>query len=221
MTSATDHGTHPGRLDSPDVRPLAVFAAVAVPIGWVFPSGCQVLDLPPEPFVLLTLLIGLVLPAAVLVRRDPGASDRDLLRDCLRPFRPALLLVPALVAIPATTAAVAALAGVSVDLDADLAIGLAVNVVSSVLIVNLWEELARTGFLQRRATSRWGLAGGSLVAEALFAAIHLPLAFDGADGAGVGLRLLVAGFDVWSGRSLLTVAVLQRLLQRGRRGGPE
>lgn len=112
----------------------------------------------------------------------------------------------------------------SEDLDADLAIGLAVNVVSSVLIVNLWEELARTGFLQRRATSRWGLAGGSLVAEALFAAIHLPLAFDGADGAdgsGVGLRLLVAGFDVWSGRSLLTVAVLQRLLQRGRRGGPE
>ena len=132
MTSATDHGTHPGRLDSPDVRPLAVFAAGAVPIGWVFLSGYQLLDLPPEPFVLLTLLIGLVLPAAVLVRRDPGASGRDLLRDCRRPSRPALLLVPALVAIPGTTAAVAALAGVSEDLDADLAVGLAVNVVSSV-----------------------------------------------------------------------------------------
>ena len=54
-----------------------------------------------------------------------------------------------------------------------------------------------------------------------FAAIHVPLAFDGANGAGevlynlflvlcaaVGVRLLIAKFDLWSGRSLLTIGIL-------------
>ena len=55
----------------------------------------------------------------------------------------------------------------------------------------------------------------------LFAMIHLPLAFDGAStagdvalgvavlvGTGVGLRLLIARLDAWSGRSLLTIGLL-------------
>jgi membrane protease YdiL (CAAX protease family) len=98
---------------------------------------------------------------------------------------------------------------------------LAVNVVSSVVIINLWEEMAWTGFAQRRAIARWGFARGSVLVAALFAGIHLPLAFYDVDSAGevglnvavlfgsaVGLRLLIAGFDLWTAGSLLSIALL-------------
>lgn len=92
---------------------------------------------------------------------------------------------------------------------------------TSALIINIWEEMVWTGFVQRRAMARWGLVGGSLVTALLFAAIHLPLAFDGAStpgqvglgvavlvGTGIGLRLLIGRVDVWSGSSLLTIGLL-------------
>jgi len=64
-------------------------------------------------------------------------------------------------------------------------------------------------------------ANRAAVTAALFAGIHLPLAFAGADDAtdvitgvgvllatGIGLRLIIAGLDRWSGGSLLTVGIL-------------
>jgi membrane protease YdiL (CAAX protease family) len=123
--------------------------------------------------------------------------------------------------LPALTWAGARLLGGERDLDAGLVASLALNLVTATLVVNLWEELAWTGFYQRRATRRWGRLRGSAATAALFAGVHLPLAFDGADGpgevaanvaalavAGLGLRLLIAGVDAWSRGSLLTVAVL-------------
>ena len=66
-----------------------------------------------------------------------------------------------------------------------------------------------------------GVVGGALVTSVFFTAIHLPLVVAGADGpraivgnlvlvaaVGVGVRLLVARVDPWSGRSLLTIGVL-------------
>ena len=60
-----------------------------------------------------------------------------------------------------------------------------------------------------------------MVTSVFFTAIHIPLAFAGADGAreivsnvillagvAIGVRLLIARVDPWSGRSLLTVGVL-------------
>jgi membrane protease YdiL (CAAX protease family) len=219
MRSPTPPSPHPG--DNPALRPLAVFAAVAVPTGWVLLGSAQLLGLPDAPFVLLTTLLGLLVPAVVLMRRDPMTRARDVLRDCFRPASPAMLMLPALVGIPLLTAAGASALGAAEEIDTDLLVGLGINIVSSVLIINLWEELAWTGFFQRRAMARWGFVQGSLITAVLFAAIHLPLAFDGADGpgqvltyvgymlvAGVGMRLLIAGFDVWSGRSLMTIAVV-------------
>jgi membrane protease YdiL (CAAX protease family) len=95
--------------------------------------------------------------------------------------------------------------------------GVALQFVSSALLINIWEELAWTGFFQRRAMARWGVIGGSAVTALLFAGIHLPLAFAGPDPAvgiayllvtAVGIRLLIAGVDGWSGGSILTVGLL-------------
>ncbi|WP_158283068.1 CPBP family intramembrane glutamic endopeptidase [Nocardioides silvaticus] len=202
-------------------RPLLAFAAIAVPTGWVLLSTAQLLDAPADPFVLLTLLLGLVLPAVVLLRRDPRTTLRATLRDLVRPTRPAWLMAPAALGIPLVAWLLAAALD-GTDGDATAAVGaFAGAALGSLVIVNLWEELAWTGFFQRGAMARWGYLGGSLVTAVLFAAIHLPLAFDGADGlrdvlvgvaallgAGVGMRLLIGALDLWAGSSLLAVAML-------------
>jgi membrane protease YdiL (CAAX protease family) len=199
-------------------RPLLVFAAVALPTGWIMLGLPVALGMPVEPFVLATLLLGLVTPAIVLTRRDPGTSVRALLRDTVRAPRPWLLL-PALVVVPGLTWVVAALTGHAPVIDAALVQGALVNVVSSVVIVNLWEEMAWQGFVQRGASTRWGFLRGALVTAAMFAGVHVALAFASADAgavgrglaalvvSGIGLRLLMGALDRWSGRSIVTVAV--------------
>jgi membrane protease YdiL (CAAX protease family) len=200
-----------------DTRALVPFVAVALPVGWVLLSVPLVADLPIEPFVLATLL-GLVAPALLLTRRDPATSIRALLHDCWRLPRP-LVLLPALLVIPVTTWAVAGPNGS--DVDGGVIAGLTVNIVSSVLIVNVWEEMAWAGFVQRRAALRWGVVGGAVATAAMFTGIHLPLAFYGADDtsdvlvnvaamvvAGIGMRFLIAAFDQWGRGSILVLGVL-------------
>ena len=219
----TAHATAPPPAgDKRELRPLVVFAAIALPVGWALLSVPVLLDLPQEPFVLGTLVLGLILPALVLTARDSGGVGvRALLRDAVRLPHPLGWGVAAALALPTLVWAAAAALGGAQPLTTDLLLGFVVQLVSGAIIVNIWEEMAWTGFVQRRAAARWGVSLGALVTAVLFAGIHLPLAFDGAGDAGdvavgvtallatgIGLRLLIAGVDRWSGRSLLTVGVL-------------
>ena len=210
------------RRDNPALRPLLQFTAAALPVGWVLLSVPLFVDLPIAPFVLGTLYFGLVLPTVLLTRRDPNASMRQLLRDTLRLPRPLWLLLPAALVIPVATYAVGALWGRDVDVTGGFVLSLAVaNVLSSVLIVNLWEEMAWAGFVQRRLVARWGFAGGAVATALLFTGIHLPLSLYGADGigdvaynvmvmvaSGIGMRLLIGAFDTWGHRSILVLGIL-------------
>ena len=202
-------------------RPLRSFALVALPSGWLFLSIPLLTGLPIEPFVLATLFLGMVPMALLITRRSPDTTVRQLLRDCVRPPRPLLWLVPALLLIPVATRVGAVITDGATDLTSAVAVGLLVNVASSVLIVNLWEEMVWAGVVQRSAASRYGFVRGALLTAVLFSGIHLPLAFYGVDDAGdvaynvaimvasaVGLRLMIGALDRWSGRSILTVAIL-------------
>lgn len=216
------HAGAPRPHDDPSLRPLILFTAVAVPLGWVLLSAYQVLDLPQEPFVLGTLVLGLVVPALVLTRRQHGrAGLRDILKDTVRPSRPRWWMPLAVLGLPVLVWSTAALVGGAEPLTSSLLLDATILFLTSAIIVNIWEEMAWTGFVQRRAMARWGLVSGSIVTGLLFAAIHLPLAFDGATrgadvalgvailvATGVGLRLLIARMDAWSGRSLLTIGLL-------------
>jgi membrane protease YdiL (CAAX protease family) len=208
--------------DSPDLRPLVTFVATALPVGWVLLSIPLFVDLPLAPFVLGTLYLGLVLPTVLVTRRDPGASMRQLLRDTLRLPQPAWLLVPAGLVIPAATYAVGTLLGRSIELDSRFVVNLALaNVLSSILIVNLWEEMAWAGFVQRRLVARWGFPAGAVATALLFTSIHLPLSLYSADGvgdvaynigvmvaSGIGMRLLIGAFDTWGHRSILALGII-------------
>lgn len=210
----------PGRqpADRADLRPLVTFVLVALPVGWILLSIPLLTDLPLAPFVLGTLYLGLVLPAVVLTCR----SVRALVHDAVRLPKPLWLLIPATLVIPAGTAAVGGLLGVGTGLSASSLVQLALaNVVSSLIVVNLWEEMAWAGFVQRRAMHRWGYAGGSVITALLFTGVHLPLAFSGADSvrsvgsnvaamivAGVGLRLLIGAFDRWGRHGIVALGLL-------------
>jgi membrane protease YdiL (CAAX protease family) len=212
-----------GRLpDSPALRPLLTFAAVALPVGWAFLAVPVALQLPTEPFVIGALLFALLLPALILTARDSGrAGVQRLLRDAVRLPRPSWWGVVALLAIPVGVWGIAAAFGGATPLTPPVLIGYAIAFLSSTVIINILEETVWTGFVQRRSMARFGALGGSLLTAALFAGIHLPLAFSGASSpadvatgvgillaSGVGLRLIIAGVDSWSGRSLLVAGIL-------------
>jgi membrane protease YdiL (CAAX protease family) len=212
----------PHAVDQSDIRPLITFSLIGLPVGWMLLSIPLLTGLPLSPFILGATYLGLVLPAVVLTRRDRQASTRALFRDVVRLPRPVWLLLPATLLIPVGTAAVGGVLGVGTDLSpsflGDLAL---VNVLSSLIIVNLWEELAWAGFVQRRATARWGYAGGSVVTALLFTGVHLPLTFYGASSvgavgyniaamvvAGIGMRLLIGAFDRWGRGSILALGLI-------------
>ena len=212
----------PATSDSSDLRPLLQFAGVAVPVGWVLLTVPLLIDSAVEPFVLGTLLFGLVIPALVLTARGQNSSVKALLRDTVRVPRPLWLLVPAVLLIPAATSGLAAALGVNAEVSTGFLVNLAfANVLSSLLIVNLWEEMAWAGFFQRRATARWGYLGGATVTALLFTGVHLPLAFYGIHDpgdvaynvavmviSGIGMRLLIGAFDDCGHRSILALALI-------------
>lgn len=200
---------------------LLRFTAIALPAGWVFLSVPLFTGWPVEPFVLATLFLGMVPTALLLTRRGNNTTVRDLLRDCIRLPHPVAWLIPATLLIPVATRVGASLVGGGEPITSALVVDLIVNVVSSVLIVNLWEEMVWAGFVQRTASNAYGFVRSALLTAALFVAIHLPLAFFGIDGAadlaynlaimvasGVGMRLLIGALDVWGRGSILAVALL-------------
>ena len=215
------HSTPADRTTPRPAQSLLTFTAIALPAGWIFLSVPLFTGWPVAPFVLATLFLGMVPTALLLTRRGNNTTVRDLLRDCIRLPHPVAWLIPATLLIPVATRVGASLVGGGEPITSALVVDLIVNVVSSVLIVNLWEEMVWAGFVQRTASKAYGFVRGALLTAALFVAIHLPLAFFGIDGAadlaynlaimvasGVGMRLLIGALDVWGRGSILAIALL-------------
>jgi len=204
------------------MRTIRIFAMIALPAGWAFLIPPVVLDLPQEPFVLGALVFALILPAFLLMRREPngGAVVREVLRDAVRPPRPLMWTPLAALAIPLLAWGVASALGGGQPASGGVLGAFVVQLLSSLVIINLLEETVWAGFVQRRLMAVRGVIRGSAVTALLFAGIHLPLAFAEVDsvadvllgiavlfGTAFGLRFLIARVDAWSGKSLLAVAL--------------
>ena len=201
------------------LRPVLQLGAIALPVGWLLLSIPLLLDLPFEPFVLGTLVLGMIVPAVLLTRRESGrAGVKALFRSAVQPPRPRWLLAVALLAIPVLSWLVATAVGGAQPLTGSLMATIGVQFATGLLLVNLWEEMVWTGFAQTRTMRRFGLVKGSLATAALFAGIHLPLAFaDGPSSAPLGilvlfgssifLRLIFGCLYLAGGRGLLAIAV--------------
>jgi membrane protease YdiL (CAAX protease family) len=202
-------------------RDLILFAGIALAVGGGLLTLSTIAQ-PEAPFLLAAVLFGLALPALVLTWRRAGAAAvRALLRDCVRlPTKWWFLLVAGF-AIPSLTWAIGAALGGAVSPSWSMAGAYVADLLIGAAVINIWEELAWAGFFQRHAVARWGLIGGSLVTAVLFAGIHVPLAVADASASSpaienllyllvvaVGIRLLIAQVDLWSGRSLLVIGIL-------------
>jgi uncharacterized protein len=174
----TGSGAHPnaGR------RPVTTFLIIALGLGLPSLGFAAIVGLPQEPFVLATCYIGLA-GGALLVARwvdGPGAAVR-LLRRLLRwRFGPGRWLT-ILLGMPALTLAVAAATGTlqppAKGWGYEVAAYVFLVAVFGGLILNLWEELGWTGFVQARLMSRHGILVGSLLTAVPFAVLHIPRAF--------------------------------------------
>jgi CAAX protease family protein len=142
-----------------------------------------VLGLPQEPFALPVAYGGLTGAALLITRwiRGPGGV-RDLLARLLHWRFGAGYWLTIVFAMPLLTIAVAAVTGTlrtppkGWAFEAGLYLFLVF--VFGALLLNLWEELGWTGFMQTRLMRRHGLLVGSLLTAIPFAAVHVPLAFD-------------------------------------------
>ena len=226
MTSTITHRTdaaaaQPNASSPSSMRALLPFTVAALCIGGSL-LALSTAFRPDEAFVLAAVLFGLALPAVVLTHREGGGpAVRALLRDCVRLPSAWWWLPLAAFVLPVATWTTGAAIGGAQPLDGELVRFYVLDLIVGAVVINIWEEMAWTGFFQRRAAGRWGVVGGALTTSLFFSGIHLPLAFEGVHDSGdlavnlvalvgvaVGVRLLVARVDVWSGRSLLTVGVL-------------
>jgi membrane protease YdiL (CAAX protease family) len=219
MTSASHTAVE--SIQARPTRQLMIFAVAALGIGGPLLALSTIIK-PDAPFLLAAVLFGLALPALVLTYREAGgAGVRALLRDCIRLPSSWWWLLLAGFALPVLTWTAGAALGAAQTLTWSLVGFYVADLVIGALVINIWEEMAWTGYFQRRAASRWGVVGGSLVTSAFFTCIHIPLARGDATsptelatnvlyiaGAAIGLRLLIARVDAWSGRSLLVIGIL-------------
>ncbi len=190
-TQRTDRDTATGSATQDTLvgrRPVLVFLLFALGLGWLIMGSALVAGIPIVPVPLLLVMFGALLPAALIVTRradGPGAVRRLLRRTLLWRFGLGRWAV-VLFAVPVLTIAFAAVSGTLATPEGgwarEVGVYLFSTLVIGLLLLNLWEELVWSGFMQSRLMAHRGLLVGSLVTALFFAAIHVPLTFEANDG---------------------------------------
>lgn len=189
MTSATPlqpaASDNEGRPDSfVRRRPVTVFLLLAFGIGWPGLGIPLIMGLPAAPFLLLLVFVALLGSALVVTRLadGPGGVRRLLSRVLIWRFSVGRWTV-ILLGVPALVVALAAASGTLRNPErgwaAEVGLYLFNTLIFGALTINIWEETAWAGFAQSRLMARHGLLVGSLVTAVFFAAIHVPLQFEG------------------------------------------
>jgi len=194
-------------------------------IGTALMALPAVTGLPAEPFI-LAMVFGPLLGGAVFTayRSGPGGV-RQLFSGVFRWRIGWRYWALAVVAMPLITVTIAAATGTLVQ-PADgwlttAADYMVATFLVGTLVINLWEETAWQGLVQRHLTGRFGVARGALLTAVPFAVIHLPLGFVGGASLREALvasllvlvmappfRYLLGRTDYATGGSLLAVGVL-------------
>lgn len=219
----TEHPTTPDL----DVEPSSVrrYLAVVLALGIPLLAVPAVAGLPIEPFLLIVTYVVLLGGAIRVARRSGPGGVRRLFRGALR-WRVGWrnwALVGA--AIPLATVATAVATGTSTvppDGWGTVVIDyLFFTFVFGALFLNVFEETAWQGLVQRHLTRRHGQLRAALLTAGPFAALHLPLSLVGDDvtaaqalGAAAlvllmapAMRYVMGRTDHRTGGSLLAVGV--------------
>ena len=172
-------------------HPVSAFLVMAFAFGWGAmlplllsesgPFGVVPVALPFQPFAAMMSIFGLALPAFLVTAATGGKTGvRDLLRRCLRWRVGVHWYLIALFGLLAVTllGAIPLLGAVPLEALAENRALLFTVFLPGVLIpfvlVNLWEELGWTGFMQHTLQERRGPLVASVVVAPFFALVHLP-----------------------------------------------
>jgi uncharacterized protein len=174
-------------------HPVAAFLGLVYGISWLlflppFLSttgiGLLPLAIPVAPFLLLSVTLGLSLPAYIVTRATRGREGIRDLRGRYTHWQVGIgWYLLALFGLP-----IADLLGASVWLGAvplDAFVNrwqllftvLLPNALVGTILINLWEEGAWTGFLLPRLQERWGALISSVMVAAAMGLFHVPLIF--------------------------------------------
>ena len=206
-------------------RVVARYVATVLAVGLPLLAVPVIVGLPLEPFLLLTT-IGVLFGGAVLTARTSGSGGvRRLLRGALHWNIGWGNWVIAVAALPVATVAVAAVTGTYVPPPdgwfSTVGAYLFATFIFGTLLINLWEEAAWQGLVQRHLERRHGLIKGAGLTAIPFALVHIPIAFVGGVSLGKGLvtvalifayapvfRYVMGRTDRVTSRSLLAVGVM-------------
>ena len=165
-------------------RPITAFLIWALGLGWPLLAVPIFAGVEASPFLILLVFVALLAPALVITRAagGRGAMRAFLGRALVWRFSPARWAV-ILLGVPILTIALAAASGTLESPEggwlSEAGSYLFATLIYGALILNLWEEAAWAGFVQTRLMGRHGLLMGSLLTALPFAAIHIPLSFEG------------------------------------------
>jgi membrane protease YdiL (CAAX protease family) len=163
---------------------MTAFVLLAFGIGWPALIAPLLAGIPVSPFLLLLVFVALLGPALVVTRiaDGPGAGRALLARARIWRFGVGRWL-SILFGVPVLTIAIAAVTGTLDNPESGwisvTAWYLFSTLIWGALMINIWEEAAWGGFAQSRLMARHGLLVASLLTAPLFAAIHVPLFFEG------------------------------------------
>lgn len=163
----------------------------------------QGFELPRQPFIVASTLVGLLLPAVVITRLTEGrAASRRLLRSAVDWRLPIRWYLLALLVVPATSLLITwFFLGSPSDLGfgsvaSALVAGLMVQLVLTSVPNNIAEEVAWSGFVQSRLQRTHRPAVAALITAPLFALQHVSLAVGVSVGEAVVLLVLLAVLSV-------------------------
>jgi membrane protease YdiL (CAAX protease family) len=181
--------------------PITAFLVWFFTVGQAFAFAPLYLDtaIPDQWFIIGSTLIGLLLPVLVITRIVDGTEGlRALGQRIVKVHAPLSLYVVGVVVMPilAIGLAVAFLGAPAVSTSTVLtALGTALvaSLALTLLLNNLWEEVAWTGFVQARLQHRHTAMRAALITAPLFALQHLALIVAN-DASLVEMAVLLLGF---------------------------
>lgn len=206
------------------LRIVGWYVFLAVTMGLALISIPVVAGLPIEPFVLGGTYLVLLGGAVITVRRS-GGDVRQIFRGALRWRFGWLRWAFVLAVLPVTSVVIAATTGTLVPppdgWPSTTTSYLIATLLLGTLVINLWEEAAWQGLVQRSLTGHFGLARAAVLTGLPFALLHVPLNFAGGATMREAMlatlllfvmappfRYLLGWTDRITGESLLAVAVL-------------
>lgn len=182
-------------------HPITAFLVWFFTVGQAFAFAPIYLDtaVPEQAFITASTLIGLLLPAVVITRIVDGPEGLRALWDRIVKVRaPLRLYVVGVLLMPllAIVLAVAFLGAPDVPVATIFgALGSAflLSLVVTLLVNNLWEEVAWMGFVQARLQQRHSAMRAALVTAPLFGLQHLAL-IAANDASVAEMAILLIGF---------------------------